>query len=346
MSTAPSVNPQRPPVTDSGLLPVGDGHHIYWEESGDAAGVPCLYLHGGPGGTLGRGGYRDRYPGDARIIGLDQRGCGRSTPNAATPGYPLHQNTTAHLIADIEALRGQLGVEAWVVTGVSWGSTLALAYATAHPERLAGLILFAVTTTRRFETDWITDTVGAIYPEAWDRFAGHARAADPTYARGDGRLVEAYARLLDDPDPAVVDAASLAWADWEDHHVAIGNGGVRPNANFVDPTYRHAFTRLTSTYWAHDAYLDPPLLDRLEGLAAQGVLDAIPAVLIHGRLDVSGPAGTAWEVHRRWPGSRLEIVETEGHGGPLMVELWTAAAAELVAGVQAAAQAARPWRNP
>ena len=320
-----------PPITASGLLPVSDGHEIYWEESGTPGGVPCLYLHGGPGGGLGRGGYRRNYPaGRARIIGLDQRGCGRSTPSAATPGYDLSLNTAAHLLADLEALRHHLGVESWIVTGVSWGSTLALAYAAAQPERVAGLILFAVTTTRRFEVDWITDTVGALYPEAWDRFAAHARAADPDYGRGEGRIVEAYARLLDHPDPAVVDAASLAWADWEDHHVAIGRGGVRPNPNFTDPAYRHAFTRLAATYWAHDGHLDPPVLDRIRDRAAEGALDGIPAILIHGRRDVSGPAVTAWDVHRAWPGSRLEIVEDEGHGGERMVGRWAAAAEELV----------------
>lgn len=319
------------PVTASGLLDVGGGHEVFWEESGNPDGVPCLYLHGGPGGGLGRRGYRRNYPAGARVIGLDQRGCGRSTPNAATPGYDLAQNTTAHLIEDLEALRAHLNIHRWIVTGVSWGSTLALAYATAHPERVAGLMCFAVTTTRRFECDWITETVGAIYPEAWDRFAGHARAADPAYARGEGRLVEAYARLLDHPDPAVVDAASLAWADWEDHHVAIGAGGVRRNPLFDDQQRRHAFTRLTATYWAHDGYLDPPLLDRIRARAAEGALDAIPAVFVHGLLDVSGPAVTAWEVHRAWPGSRLEIVADEGHGGPSMVELWAAATDELVA---------------
>jgi proline iminopeptidase len=308
------------PVRRSGLLPTGDGQEVYWEESGDASGIPALYLHGGPGGTLGAGAYRTKLdPARFRVIALDQRGCGRSRPHAAEPGYDLEQNTTAHLIADLEHLREHLGVDRWLLNGVSWGTTLALAYAQAHPDRVLGIVLMAVTTTSRAEVDWITETVGAVFPEAWDRYAGHAEQAGIGYRRGRGRLVEAYARLITSPDPEVRDAASLAWAEWEDHHVSIGTDGVHRDPRWDDPDFRHAFVKLATHYWAHDGFLDPPILERMDRLSG------VPATLIHGRRDISGPLVTAWRLHQTWPGSVLVVDEGDGHGGPSMVEEWCAA---------------------
>jgi proline iminopeptidase len=304
----------------SGMLAVDGGHEIYWEESGNPAGIPALYLHGGPGSGLGKGGYRDRFdPARCRIIGLDQRGCGRSTPVVTAPGYDLGQNTTAELIADIEKLREHLAVDRWLVNGASWGSTLTLAYAQAHPDRVRGIVLMAVTTTDRFQVDWITEAVGAIYPEAWDRLAAHAESAGIGYRRGAGRLIEAYARLMTDPDYAVRDAASRAWCEWEDHHVSIGTGGYQRSPRWDDDGFRHIFATLVTHYWAHDAFLNPPILQRME------LLRNIPATLIHGRRDVSGPAVVAWLLHRAWPASELIIDEGEGHGGDSMVDAWTAA---------------------
>ncbi|WP_256983483.1 alpha/beta fold hydrolase [Rhodococcus sp. 06-221-2] len=150
-----------------GMLDVGDGQCIYWEQWGPSDGVPAVYLHGGPGGTLNASQFRRHFDlSRVRAIGFEQRGCGRSTPHASDPSTSLATNTTAHLIADIEALRVHLGVEAWIVNGVSWGSTLAVAYALAHPTRVLGVVLFAVTTTGRGEVDWITEGVGAVFPEA------------------------------------------------------------------------------------------------------------------------------------------------------------------------------------
>ncbi|UEJ82541.1 alpha/beta fold hydrolase [Brachybacterium halotolerans subsp. kimchii] len=325
---------------ESGLLPVADGQSIYWEEWGAPDGVPALYLHGGPGGGLGRSGYRHRFDLErTRVIGLEQRGCGRSLPHASDPEVPLAAHTTQHLIDDIEALREARGVERWILNGVSWGSTLALAYAQSHPERVLGVVLFAVTTTRRREIDWITEGVGAIFPEAWDRFASFAEGAGIGYRRGEGRIVEAYARLVNSADAAVRDEASREWALWEDIHVSIGTGGpgsrddaehrglppaVRRDPRWEDDAFRLAFVRLTTHHWSHDGFLDPPLL---ENMAA---LEGVPAVLIHGRRDVSGPAVTAWELHRRWPGSTLVIDEQDGHGGTSMVESWSAANARLL----------------
>ncbi len=304
----------------SGLLAVGDGHEIYWEESGTPSGIPAVYLHGGPGGGLGPGGYRMKFDPDRfRLIGFDQRGCGRSTPHVTARGYDLARNTTRHLIADIEKLRHYLHIDCWLVNGVSWGSTLALAYAQAHPERVMGIVLMAVTTTGRFEVDWITETVGAIYPEAWDRVASHAEDAGIGYQRGESRLVEAYARLMTDPDQAVRDAASRAWREWEDRHVSIGTRGVHRDPTLDDHEERLVFATLVTHYWSHDAFLSPPILDHMERL------HGIPATLIHGRLDVSGPAVVPWRLHRAWPGSELIIEEGEGHGGEVMVEAWCSA---------------------
>lgn len=198
------------------MLDVGDGNEIYWEEWGSPEGVPAVYLHGGPGGGLGASGYRSRFDlSRARVVGFEQRGCGRSTPHASDPSGALLDNTTAHLVQDIERLREHLGVDAWIVNGASWGSTLALAYAQAHSDRVLGVVLCAVTTTSRREVDWITEGIGMVFPEAWDRLASHAEDAG-VYRRGAGRLVAAYAHLVEAADPAVRDAASREWALWED----------------------------------------------------------------------------------------------------------------------------------
>jgi proline iminopeptidase len=307
--------PAKVPLRGSGLLDVGGGHSIYWEESGHSHGIPALYLHGGPGSTLGQGGgYRRAFdPDRVRIIGLDQRGCGRSHPHVTVPGYDLAGHTTAALIGDIERLREHLEIERWLVNGVSWGSTLALAYAQAHPDRVAGIVSFAVTTTDRFQVDWITETVGAIFPEAWDRLAGHAEGAGIGYRRGQSRLVEAYAQLMTDSDPGVRDAAGRAWVDWEDHHISIGTSAIKRNPAWADADVRNVFATLVTHYWANDAFLDPPLLERMHLLAG------IPASLIHGRRDVSGPVLIPWQLHQAWPASELIILEQDGHGGPGMV---------------------------
>ncbi|MGC3993990.1 MAG: prolyl aminopeptidase [Propionicimonas sp.] len=308
----------------SGLLAVGGGQQLYWEESGTPDGLPALYLHGGPGGGLGTGGYRTKFdPQRFRVVGFDQRGCGRSVPLASDPAHDLAANTTPQLVADIEALRVHLGIDAWLVNGVSWGSTLAIAYAQAHPDRVLGVVLMAVTTTSAAEVEWITETVGAIFPEEWDRFAAHAEAAGIGYRRGEGRLVDAYARLLRDPDPTVRDAASWAWARWEDVHVSLGLPEPETNPRWADPEFRLPFVTLATHYWAHDGFVEPPLLDGMERIGH------LPAVLIHGRADVSGPVRTAWEVHHRWPASELVIVPDEGHGGMEMVEAWSDALSRL-----------------
>lgn len=196
-------------ITTNGWVAVPNAN-IYWEATGEPAGIPVLYLHGGPGGSLGRGGYRKRHdPSRFLIIGLDQRGCGKSTPIVQDDPDHLSENTTQALIEDIEAVRQHLGIEKWIVTGVSWGSTLALAYALEHPTRVLGIALVAVTTSSREEITWITEDVGRIFPEAWADFAEAANA------KPGERMVAAYARRLAGHDREDARCAALSWDRWE-----------------------------------------------------------------------------------------------------------------------------------
>ncbi len=279
---------------------------IYWESTGAPSGIPVLYLHGGPGGSLGKGGYRKRHDHTRfRIIGLDQRGCGKSTPTAQEDLDHLSENTTQALIEDIEAVREHLGIQRWIVTGVSWGSTLALAYALKHPARVLGIALVAVTTTSRDEVQWITEDVGRIFPEAWNEFF-EAANANPSE-----RVVEAYARRLAGEDRDDARGAALSWDRWESTHVSL-DPNWEPGALFGDERERMTFALLVSHYWANDGFLTnwQEIIPRIHEL------NGIPGYLIHGRRDISGPAVTAWQLQRRWQSSHLVVIEDEGHGGP------------------------------
>jgi proline iminopeptidase len=294
------------------MLPVAPSDEIYWEMSGNPDGEPLIYLHGGPGSGLGRGGYRRRAdPARWLIVGIDQRGCGRSRPLVTDELGKLRDNTTQALISDIEAVREYLGVERWVLHGVSWGSTLALAYAQAHPERVRAIVLVAVTTTGRDEIEWITDGVGRIFPEAWQRFA------DASGRRPGERVIDAYARRLADPnsDPGDRQRAADDWDEWESQHVRL-DPSWKPGARHDDPAARRVFATLVTHYWAHDGFLVGPdtIANQVERIAH------IPATLIHGRHDVSGPVSTAWRLHQQWPASRLAVIESEGHGGAESME--------------------------
>lgn len=297
--------PVHPPLEpfDTGMLDVGEGHRLYWETSGNPAGRPVVVLHGGPGSGSRPQWRRWFDPGVFRIVQLDQRNSGRSLPHASEPDVDLSTNTTAHLVADLERLREHLGVERWLVLGLSWGTTLGLAYAERHPDRVAGMVLVSVTTTTHAEVDWLTRAMGRVFPEAWERF----RDGVPVGER-DGNLAAAYSRLLHDADPAVRDRAASAWCEWEDTHVAT-YVGHRPHPRFADPAFRLGFARVVTHYFSHAAFLEDGALVRDAGRLA-----GIPGVLVTGRLDISGPADTAWRVHRAWPGSELRIVEGAGHG--------------------------------
>lgn len=288
---------------DSGTLEVGDGQRVYWETVGRADGVPAVWLHGGPGSGSSRlaRGYFD--PMLYRAVLFDQRGCGRSRPLVSDPSVDLRTNTTDHLIADLELLREHLGIRRWVVAGVSWGVTLGLAYAQHHPERVAGMVLGAVTSGSRRETEWLTRDMGRLFPEQWERFMSLV----PEPERG-GDLAAAYARLLADPDEHVRERAARAWCAWEDTHVSLAPDW-EPDRRYDDATFRLVFARLVTHYWSHHSFLTDRQL-----LSGMGRLAEIPGVLIHGRYDISGPPDTAWALQEAWPGSELILLDT-GHGG-------------------------------
>jgi proline iminopeptidase len=298
---------QVPPAEpyDRGLLDVGDGNHVYWETRGNPGGKPAVVVHGGPGssceGSTGRSFDADRY----RIVLFDQRGCGRSTPHASDPTTDLSVNTTHHLVADLERLREHLGIDRWLAFGGSWGSTLILAYAERYPERVSEIVIPSVTTCRRSEIDWLYRGVGRYFPEEWERF----RAGVPESDR-DGDLLAAYARLLDNPDPDVRGKAAADWLAWEDAVISQEPQGT-PNA-YSDrpPLAQQAFVRLCAHYYSHGAWLEEGEL-----LRDAHRLAGIPGVLIHGRLDLGSPLGTAWELARAWPDARLVVIADSGHTG-------------------------------
>lgn len=289
---------------ERGMLEVGDGHRVYWECCGNPDGSPALFLHGGPGGGSSHGQRRLFDPRRFRAVLFDQRGCGRSLPLAEEPGDDLTSNTTHHLVADIEALRRYLGVERWTILGMSWGTTLGLAYAEAHPRHVSGMVLALVGTTSRREVEWLTHGVGRIFPAEWDRFA----AAVPLRLRH-LPLVDAYAEMLEDRDPRLREYAAAEWCAWEDAHVSL-TPGHRPNPLFEDPRFRLRFARLVTHYWRHAAFLEDGRL-----LREAPILNGIPGVLINGRYDVSSPLETAWRLAQRWTSARLTVLDDAGHGG-------------------------------
>ncbi len=295
----PTVEPY-----ESGLLEGTDGHILYWETVGNPAGTPAVYLHGGPGSGSTPGARRNFDPSGFRAVLFDQRGCGRSRPLASELETDLSTNTTAHLVQDIERLREHLEIDRWVVVGVSWGVTLGLVYAQCHPERVIAMVLGAVTAGTRRETDWITRDMGRVFPAEWEQFV----AAVPGAER-DGDLAAAYARLLADADPQTREGAALQWCIWEDTHVSLMPGWT-PRLRYQDATFRMVFARLVTHYWSHGCFLTAhQVLNSMDRLAG------IPAALIHGRYDVSGPLDTAWQLHRAWPSSRLVVLDDAGHGG-------------------------------
>lgn len=299
-----------PEPLESGLLPVGDGQEVYWETVGNPDGTPFVYLHGGPGSGASAGQRRFFDPAIHRGVIFDQRGSGRSTPLAETPEADLSVNTTQHLIADMERLRVHLGIERWGVLGLSWGTTLGLAYAQRHPDRVIGLVLGLVTTTSRDEVEWITEGVGRLFPEEWEQFV----SAVPTEL-GHLRVVDAFARLLDDPDPEVRATAAEAWCRWEDTHVSL-DPDFQPNPRYTEPDFRLRFARLVTHYWSNHAFLgDSEILDD----AAR--LNGIPGVMIHGRYDVSSPLEIPWRLSRAWRTSELHVMGRSGHGGRELLPL-------------------------
>ena len=290
-----------PPIEpyDHGMLDVGDGNLAYWETCGNPTGKPALAVHGGPGSGCTTRMRRAFDPERYRIVLFDQRGCGRSVPHASDPATDMSVNTTAHLLADMELLRERLGIDRWLLHGGSWGSTLSLAYAERHPDRVSEIVLAAVTTSRRSEIDWLYRGVGRLFPEEWERF----RALVP-----DGDLVAGYARLMEDPDPNVRERAVNAWCAWEDAVVSL-EPGAKPNMYSDRPAAdRVAFVRICAHYCANAAWLEDGALIRDAGRLA-----GIPGVLVHGRLDLSAPLDTAWALANAWPDAQLIVLRNSGH---------------------------------
>ncbi|GAA2917948.1 prolyl aminopeptidase [Streptomyces thioluteus] len=305
-----------------GMLDVGDGHRIHWEVSGNPDGKPAVVVHGGPGSGCHPGMRRPFDPDRYRVVLFDQRGCGRSTPHAADPTTDLRHNTTAHLVSDMERLREHLGIDRWLLYGGSWGSTLLLAYAERHPGRVSEIVIAGVTTTRRSEIDWLYRGAGRFFPEQWERFVAGAGVA----ASDD--LIAAYARRTEHPDPAVRDRAVEDWCAWEDAVLSgeTKSGAPRPYGDRPSAA-RRALVRLCAHYFSHGAWLEEGAL-----LRDAGRLAGIPGVLVHGRLDLAGPLGTAWELHRAWPDAELIVVEEEGHTGGEVTARHVRAALDRFAG--------------
>jgi len=292
---------------ESGMLDVGEGHSLYWEVCGNPDGKPAVLLHGGPGSGSTVGMRRMFDPERWRVVLLDQRNSGRSTPYAGDPEVDLSANTTPHLVADIERLREHLGIDRWLVWGASWGVALGLAYAQAHPQRVSELVLVAITDGSRRQVDWMTRDMGRVFPREWARFRDGVPAAER-----DGDLAAAYSRLLHDPSPAVRAKAAQDWCDWEDTHVSLAPD-AKPHLSVKDPAFQLCFARVVTHYWAHAHFLADGQL-----LRDAGRLAGIPGVMVHGRYDVSGPLDMAWALHEAWPGSELVVIGDAGHSGASM----------------------------
>lgn len=294
----PAIEP-----SDHGMLPVGDGHEIYWEVCGNPEGKPAVFLHGGPGGGLADDYRRYFDPEQYRVVLFEQRGCGRSTPHASDPQADMSTNTTWHLVADIERLREHLGIDSWLVFGGSWGSTLALAYAQTHTARVTELVLRGIFTLRKTEIDWFyQDGASHIFPDVWEEYL----AVIPEAERGD--LVAAYSRRLADPDPAVHVPAGVAWTVWERSTLRLVPSEQAIAEARADTAAAVAFARIENHFFSHGGWFEDGQL-----IANAGTLADVPGVIVQGRYDVCTPARTAWDLHRAWPEAALEMIGDAGH---------------------------------
>ena len=281
---------------ETGTLPLSEGHVMYWEQVGNPLGAPVLFLHGGPGAGAGAVHRRFFDPAHWRVIIFDQRGAGRSRPLGS-----LAANTTPDLVADIEKLRRHLGVQHWLLFGGSWGSTLALAYAQSHPDRVTACVLRGIFLGRRAEIDWFMRGLGAIFPDAHAAFVGHLPVAE----RND--LLGNYLRRLTDPDPAIHMPAARAWSFYEGTCSTLmpTHDGA---AGFAHDRAALGLARLEAYYFANDLFLPPGGL-----LGQMHRIGNIPADIVQGRYDMICPATSAFELAAAWPGARLTIIPDAGH---------------------------------
>ena len=283
---------------DSGMLEVDARHRLYYEQCGNPQGKPVVLLHGGPGAGCSAKMRRFHDPAHYRIVLFDQRGAGRSTPHA-----DLVDNSTWDLVADIERLREKLGIERWQVFGGSWGSTLALAYAEAHPRRVTELVLRGIFMLRRWELEWFyQEGASRLFPDAWEQYLEPI----PEVERGD--LISAYHRRLTSPDEATRLSAARAWSVWE-----ASTSLLLQDEAFIDghrdAHFALSFARIESHYFVHGGFFD------VEGQLLRDAhrLQGIPGAIVHGRYDVVCPIQNAWDLHKAWPGSKLVISPNSGH---------------------------------
>ncbi len=282
----------------TGFLQVSPEHSLYFEESGNMNGKPVVFLHGGPGGGTSAKQRRFFDPSRYRIILFDQRGCGKSRPHAS-----LVDNTTWHLVSDIEKLRAHLGISRWQVFGGSWGSTLALAYAEQHPDRVSELVLRGIFLLRRWELEWFYQRgAGLFFPEAWSKFEGLV----PPEERGD--LILAYHRRLTSTDETVRQQAARVWSVWE-----ASTSNLFPDEDYIrscaGDAFSLAFARIECHYFVNGGFLEREN-QLIEDVAR---IRHIPAVIVQGRYDVVCPATSAWQLSQAWPEARLSIVPDAGH---------------------------------
>ncbi|HET8613620.1 MAG TPA: prolyl aminopeptidase [Sphingomonas sp.] len=288
-----------PPIEPyaSGLLDVGDGHRVYWERCGKKGGIPAVFLHGGPGGGCSPAHRRLFDPARYDVLLFDQRGCGRSLPHAE-----LEANTTWHLVADIERLRAMCGHEQWLVFGGSWGSTLSLAYAETHPDRVSGLILRGIFLLRRMELDWYYQGgAGWLFPDKWEGFL----APIPEAERGD--LITAYRKRLTGDDPAERSRAARAWSLWEGETITLLPDPTLAQG-FDEDRFAIAFARIENHYFHHKGWMEENQL-----LRDIGRIRHIPGVIVQGRYDAATPVRTAWDLHRAWPEAEFHLIPDAGH---------------------------------
>jgi proline iminopeptidase len=289
----PEIEPYR-----TGRLQVSPLHEIYWEESGNPRGKPVVFVHGGPGGGTEPKQRRFFDPAAYRIVLFDQRGSGKSTPYAS-----LVDNTTQHLVADMEQLRTHLDIDRWQVFGGSWGSTLALAYAEAHPTRVSELVLRGIFLLRKIEIDWFYQRgCDALFPDAWEDYI----APIPLEERGD--MIRAYHKRLTSDDAAVRVEAAKAWSIWEGRTSCL-NENAALIARTADGEFALAFARIECHYFVNNGFFekDTQLLDEI------GKIRHIPTVIVQGRYDVVCPMESAWALHRAFPEAELRIAPDAGH---------------------------------
>ena len=281
---------------DQRMIDMGDGHRIYMEQCGHPQGIPVLVLHGGPGGGCSPAMRRYFDPAVFRVVLFDQRGCGRSQPHAS-----VTDNTTWHLVADIERIRRDLGIEKFIVFGGSWGATLALVYAISHPDRVAQLVLRGVFTMTQAELDWFYGGgAGQFWPEPWARFTDLIPEAE----RGD--MIGAYHRRLFSGDLREETRFARVWSGWENALASVyssGHGGEAPGE------YARAFARLENHYFVHSGFLEE------DGWILKNVdhLRGIPGVIVQGRYDMICPPQRAWQLAQAWPGADLRMIRNAGH---------------------------------